>query len=191
MNIIAPVTLAAASLVLGTRSTSEGSCLLFFIHQGRADSAILQVEKRFKGKELEERDGMGEVPKRTWGRLDHAAKGAKSTGYRGDASSILVAGVPCSSCTAVCRREALALRHIAQRGPRGPIAVSSIVPMVKGGPSFWRSLNVLGHCACHCSCFRGRLKPGDVARRRKERVLEPGAAVVLHQERRFQAEPWF
>lgn len=90
MNIIAPVTLAAASLVLGTRSTSEGSCLLFFIHQGRADSAILQVEKRFKGKELEESDRMGEVPKRTWGRLDHAAKGAKSTGYRGDTSSPLL-----------------------------------------------------------------------------------------------------
>lgn len=38
MNIIAPATLAAASLVLGTRSTSEGSGLLFFIHQGRRDS---------------------------------------------------------------------------------------------------------------------------------------------------------
>lgn len=59
MNIIVPVTLAAASLVLGTRSTSEGFCLLFFIHQGRVNSAILQVEKRSKGKEPEERDRGG------------------------------------------------------------------------------------------------------------------------------------
>lgn len=55
MNILMPVTLAAASLVLGTRSTSEGSCLLFFILQGRADSAVLQAEKHVQGK--------------SWGRL--------------------------------------------------------------------------------------------------------------------------
>lgn len=50
MNILLPVTLAAASLVLGTRSTSEGSCLLFFILQGQVDSAVLQAEKHVRGK---------------------------------------------------------------------------------------------------------------------------------------------
>lgn len=53
MNILMPVTLAAASLVLGTRSTSKGSCLLFFILQGRVDSAVLQAEKHIKGKSWE------------------------------------------------------------------------------------------------------------------------------------------
>lgn len=50
MNILMPVTLAAASLVLGTRSTSRGSRLLFFILQGQVDSAVLQAEKHMQGK---------------------------------------------------------------------------------------------------------------------------------------------
>lgn len=50
MNILTPVTLAAASLVLGTRSTSQGSRLLFFILQGQVDSAVLQADKHTQGK---------------------------------------------------------------------------------------------------------------------------------------------
>lgn len=136
MNIIAPVTLAAASLVLGARSTSEGFCLLFFIHRGRVDSAVLQAEKRFRGKAMEECDGAGEVPGRAWGRLDGAARGAEG---------VPAAGVPWHSCTAACRGEAPALRPIAQRGPRGPAALGSITPILASPPG-----DSVGFARCSC-----------------------------------------
>ena len=90
---------------------------------------------------------------------------------------------------APCHREAPAPRHIARRGPRGPVAVSSIVATANGGPSFWQPSSVLWHCARHCSRRRGGFKRSDAVGRTKERVLEPGAAVVLRRERHFQAEP--
>lgn len=72
MNILMPVTLAAASLVLGTQSTSEGSCLLFFILQGQVDSAVLQAEIHVKGKKLGEHEGVSDILQCMRAELDHA-----------------------------------------------------------------------------------------------------------------------
>lgn len=144
MNITVPMTLAAASLVLGTRSTSQGLSLLCFIHQGQADSPILQGEKHSEGGELEGRDGAGEVPRHSWGWLDHAVT---NKGHRGDASSLLM------GCAVI----------LAQLSVMGKSQHRGVPP-----------LNVVGHCMCCCSCCCDGVKPGPVVERRKEKVLEVG-----------------